>query len=394
MCKLCQITPPGASVKERLTTWFSTTFDEHFRGGSGRGDPPPCCPHLCYNLAMANVQSIPVVFAFNADYALPASVAIQSLLASKRPETAYDIIVLHTGLPERMKRKMETIATIRWIEADTARFAHFPKGWGGTETWLRLLLAELLPEHDKVIWSDVDVLFCDDLSDVFSLDLGPAEWAGVAMEADGAPYRQHNSWGRHARIYIPSLMVANLERWRATGFLARCERVVSEYGSRLTMCDLDVLNIAAEKIAPLPLAFCVLERLKFGADMTKAREYAPLRSVYTDDELRDACRHPAILHFAGPTVKVWLRAPWRMPACYREAMLRSPFGGQIREWTWIIRTTIQLIRWFAAWLCGPASRRPRARRHFGIYRRSLAGAIGLTKLASDSLWQPTEQTKG
>ena len=98
---------PDASVKERLTTRFSTTFYEHFRGGSGRGDPPPCCPHLCYNLAMANVQSIPVVFAFNADYALPASVAIQSLLASKRPETAYDIIVLHTGLPERMKRKME-----------------------------------------------------------------------------------------------------------------------------------------------------------------------------------------------------------------------------------------------------------------------------------------------
>lgn len=142
---------------------------------------------------MANARPIPVVFAFNADYALPASVAIQSLLASKRHETAYDIIVLHTGLSEQVKRKMETIAPIRWIEVDTARFAHFPKGWGGTETWLRLLLAELLTEYDKVIWSDVDVLFCEDLSDAFSHDLGTAEWAGVAMEIDGAPCRQHNS---------------------------------------------------------------------------------------------------------------------------------------------------------------------------------------------------------
>lgn len=337
---------------------------------------------------------IPVVFAFNAEYALPASVAIQSLLSSKRPKTVYAIVVLHTGLPEQVKRKIETIAPILWIEVAPARFAHFPKGWGGTETWLRILLADLLPEYDKVIWSDVDVLFCDDLSELFAKDYGDAEWAGVAMEADGAPNRQHNSWGRHASIYTPSLMVANLDRWRETDFLERCERVVSEYGNRLTMCDLDVLNIAADDIAPVPLSYCVFERLKFSDEMTSAREYAPLRTVYTDEELRNACRHPAILHFAGPTVKVWLRAPWRMPACYREAMRRSPFGGRVREWTWGIRTAAQLVRWLGSWLCGPASRRPAARRKFGIYRRSLAGALGLKRLAADSIWQPTDQSNG
>jgi len=339
---------------------------------------------------MAHVVPIPVVFAFNADYALPASVAIQSLLASKRPETTYEIIVLHAGLPSCLRKKLETVVPIRWIEVDTARFAHFPKGWGGTETWLRLILADLLPEYDKMIWSDVDVLFCDDLSDVFSTSLGDSEWAGVAMEKDGAPNRQHNAWGRHAQIYIPSLMIANLAQWRKTRFLARCERVVSEYGNRLTMCDLDVLNIAADAIVPLPLACCVFERLKFGDDMTQAREYAPLRSVYTDEALCDACRHPLIIHFAGPTVKVWLRAPWRMPACYREAMLRSPFGGRIREWTWLPRTVAQLVKWIVIWLFRTAPHRPAARRKIGIYRRSLADAFGLKMLAADSVWQPTE----
>ena len=342
---------------------------------------------------MANARPIPVVFAFNADYALPASVAIQSLLASKRPQTEYEVIVLHAGLPDKVKRRLETVSHIRWIYVETERFARFPKGWGGTETWLRLLLAELLPEYDKVIWSDVDVLFCEDLSDAFAQDLGTAEWAGVAMEKDGAPNHLQNSWGHHKHIFLPGLMIADLKRWRETGFLARCERVVAEYGPRLTMCDLDVLNIAAESIAPIPLAYCVFERLKFGTDMTKAREYAPLRTVYAEEELRDACRHPAIIHFAGPTVKVWLRAPWRMPTCYREAMRRSPFGGRVREWTWIVRTSAQLVRWLVAWLLGPASRRHGARRNFGIYRRSLAGGLGLMRLAADSVWQPTEQRK-
>ena len=342
---------------------------------------------------MTNGQPIPVVFAFNANYALPASVALQSLIDSKRHETAYDVIVLHTNLPEKIRRRMEKIVPIRWIDVAAERFARFPKGWGGTETWLRLLLAELLPEYDRVIWSDVDVLFRNDLSDIFSLDLGVAEWAGVAMERDGTPRGEHNSWGRHAKIFHPGFMIVDSKRWRETNFLARCERVVDEYGPRLTMCDLDVLNIAAESIASIPLAYCVLERLAFGADMAKAREYAPLRSVYSDDELLEVCRHPAILHFAGPTVKVWLRAPWRMPACYCEAMRRSPFGGRFREWTWIIRTSAQLLRWFAAWLCGPTSRHPAARRMFGIYRRCLADGLGLKRLASDSVWQPTEHAK-
>ncbi len=342
---------------------------------------------------MANDRPIPVVFAFNEDYAIPASVAIQSLLASKRHETAYDIIVFHTGLPDDVKRRMETIAPIRWVCVEAERFTRFPMGWGGTETWLRLLLAELLPEYDKVIWSDVDVLIREDLSDAFALDLGAAEWAGVAMEADGAPNRQHNSWGRHERIFLPGFMIADLRRWRETNFLARCERVVSEYGPRLTMCDLDVLNIAAESIAPLPLSYCVFERLMFGRDMTAAREYAPLRTAYADEEIRAACIHPAIIHFAGPTVKVWLRAPWRMPQCYREAMRRSPFGGKFREWTWIARTSAQLVRSLVAWLLGPTSRRRATRRNFGICRRSLADGLGLRRLAADSLWQPTEHAK-
>ncbi len=339
---------------------------------------------------MANARPIPVVFAFNADYAPPASVAIQSLLASKRPQTEYEVIVLHAGLPERVKRKMETITPIRWIDVPAERFDTFPTCWAKTEGWFRLLLAELIPDHDRAIWSDADVLFHDDLSEVFSRDLQGSEWAGVAMEEDGTPARQHNSWGRHKHVFIDSFLIADLALWRKTDFLARCERVVAEYGPRLTMCDLDVLNIAARKILPLPISFCVFERLMFGADMTKAREYAPLRTVYAEEELRDACLHPAIIHFAGPTVKVWLRAPWRMPACYREAMRRSPFGGRIREWTWGIRTMAQLVSWLLAWLLGPASRRHGARRNFGIYRRSLAGALGLKRLAADSLWHPTE----
>ena len=54
-------------------------------------------------------MKIPVVFAFDDNYALPASIAIQSLLDSKRPSTDYEIIVFHGGLSPKTIQKMEKI---------------------------------------------------------------------------------------------------------------------------------------------------------------------------------------------------------------------------------------------------------------------------------------------
>ena len=55
-------------------------------------------------------MKIPVVFAFDDNYALPASIAIQSLLDSKRPSTKYEIIVVHGGLSPKQFKKWRKFA--------------------------------------------------------------------------------------------------------------------------------------------------------------------------------------------------------------------------------------------------------------------------------------------
>ena len=96
-------------------------------------------------------MKVPVVFAFDANYALPASVAIRSLLEHAAAGTDYDVVVLHCGLEAGIRREFDALAPIRWIEVDGARFRDFPRGWSGLETWFRILLADLLPDYEKVV---------------------------------------------------------------------------------------------------------------------------------------------------------------------------------------------------------------------------------------------------
>ena len=54
-----------------------------------------------------NHNKIPIVFAFDDNYALPAGIAIQSLIDAAKPDTQYDIFVLHSGLKSSVMRKIE-----------------------------------------------------------------------------------------------------------------------------------------------------------------------------------------------------------------------------------------------------------------------------------------------
>lgn len=72
------------------------------------------------------MTKIPVVFTFNDDYALPASIAVKSLFDCKKAETEYEIIVLHRGLSKRTKRRFKSICEIKWIEIKDKNFFNSP----------------------------------------------------------------------------------------------------------------------------------------------------------------------------------------------------------------------------------------------------------------------------
>ena len=307
---------------------------------------------------------IPVVFAFDDNYALPASIAIASLLEHAKHETEYDIIVLHGGLKRRTMEKMRLVCpSIRWIKVDAHELKDAPRGWSGLETYYRLLMAELLPDCDKVIWSDVDVLFKCDLAELFAIDLGGSEWAGIPAERRDERNGVHTHFEGNSKpyVYMPGLMVANLKLWREKNLQERFFATIRDYGSRLKMFDLDVLNLAARDIRALPFDYCVLENVYLNDDITRAKEWPWLSNTYSKEALLAAKAKPRIIHFAGTNTKIWLRPPEEISDWYWTYICQSPFYRRSYYYPTLAVKLEKAALTFAAWICPVKKWRKRIR---------------------------------
>ncbi len=273
-------------------------------------------------------RKIPVVFSVDEKYLLPLEIAIRSLMASRLATTDYDIVVLASDLRPRSRRGLvRRFPNVRIVSVSNKAFSGAPVGHLSRSTYNRLLLAEALSEYDRVIWSDADVVFYGDLSAVYAADYGDFDWAGVAMERHGERAGLHNHFPENgnAFVYAAGFMVANTKAWRERRLKERFVRIVRDFGTRLTMNDLDVLNLATDRISAVPFSYCVFESIREGRSPRSAKEYAFLKNVYSDAELEAAKAHPVIVHYCGVNPKVWRRSVLEMPAEYRRYWNTSPF---------------------------------------------------------------------
>ncbi len=277
---------------------------------------------------------IPVVFTFDKRIIPAGAIAIKSLIDCAKPETEYDIYVFHPDISDKIAVAFEKMIgsasrhKITFRRVDKSRFKDAPVSRGSWReiVYYRILIPELLPQYDKVIYSDVDVLFKDDMSEVYSVSLDNCDWGGVAAERNtpesvGHKYFPENP---HEFIFWSGFMLLNTSYMRDNGFVERCFEVIRNVGKRLQFFDLDTINIASHGIKPLPLRYVALQSLFWCDEFAGMPEYIHLQKVYSDDELQAAKSFPVIVHYAGKPGK-----PWRLkhpPADYRKYMDELPEG--------------------------------------------------------------------
>ena len=228
------------------------------------------------------MNKIPVVFTFDKRIIPGAAIAIKSLIDCAKAETEYDIYVFHPDVSDKTAADFQKMLgdsrhKITFLNVDKARFKNAPKSRGSWReiVYYRILIPELLPRYDKVIYSDVDVLFKADMSEVYSTDISGCDWGGVAAErntpdAVGHKYFPENS---HEFIFWSGFMVLNTKYMRENSFVDRCFEVIRNVGDRLKFFDLDMINIASYEIGKLPLKYVALQSLFRYDDFSGMPEY-------------------------------------------------------------------------------------------------------------------------
>lgn len=273
------------------------------------------------------MPKLPIVFAFDDNYRLPAWIAIKSLLDTAE-DVEYDIFVLYEALSLKTRAEFDKLAPINWIRVDENIFADAPQ----TEYWpksvyYRLLISQLIPQYDKIVWSDVDVLFKKNLHKVYENDIAEYYWAGIKAEKNTPETVVHTYFpeNKNEFIYMSGFMLINAAKMRTEKMTAKFFEIIRTFNDRLKMFDLDVLNLACDKIASIPFEYCVLENIYDADDISAASEYSWLESVYGHKALETAKADPAIIHYAGKWPKIWWRQYSEIPEYYKKQIMKCPF---------------------------------------------------------------------
>ncbi len=203
-------------------------------------------------------NAIPIIFAFDNNFAKPAYVAIDSLLHYANKDTKYEVYCIINKDVDHSNKELitslffESRHQIKFIEApQTFDNSHQHRGIT-TPSYYRLLLHELLPDINKVIYADVDVLFKGDLSSLFNIDLSNYLIAGVknfymyqVFESNikNLPYWKEKFYDSKTTYINAGFLIMNLDEIRKSGIWEKWLELSKE---KWEFHDQDILNMSCK----------------------------------------------------------------------------------------------------------------------------------------------------
>jgi lipopolysaccharide biosynthesis glycosyltransferase len=194
--------------------------------------------------------------------------------------------------------------------------------WGGRMSWARLLLPELLPDLDRVLYLDADTLVVESVEALWGMALDDAPVAAVAnvTEPSMRPHVESLGIDPVGGYFNAGLLLVNLKRWREEDAAAAVTRLAASRD--LPWFDQDALNVVfAGRWLPLHPRWNAQNSLWTWPDWA--------REVFGAETLQEATTTPAILHFEGPHIcKPWhylSQHPWRQT--YLDTLASTPWAG-------------------------------------------------------------------
>ena len=205
-----------------------------------------------------------------------------------------------------VKGKGSTL-TVKVVDKDIIKSFPLPKGEGlshiSVATYFRLFSTELLPELDKAIYLDCDILVRGSLEDLWNIDMGDNYLAAVYH-----PNSLSINNGAFNRLGIPvsqgyfnaGVLLMNLKKWKEDGIYQKCLDFIRDNYACIRNHDQDVLNaVCGKRTLILPCKWNMQNnfyKVRFWYETTD-----PYNKRY-QSELCDATNvinESAIVHFAA-----------------------------------------------------------------------------------------------
>lgn len=300
------------------------------------------------------MKTVPIIHCFDHNYVLPAGVAFHSLLTHARtPGMHYELHAIGSGLTDADKELLNGIVS-RFPNASVAFHEPPPldlpvkrsHGNFSADMFYKMKIPEMFPGHDVALVSDVDVVYADDVAQLFeelhpdediylcgTPDIGYSSWRGQGILRDtGAPkpfrrYERLMTEEERRKLLIGvGLFAMNLRLCRKDGMTERWFEFARGNFKRLILPEQDVLNICCH-----PKIKAVSSR--FMAIAGHEPEYRALsgQERAANPAWDEMYANPVQIHFASGI------KPWKYPQCacsraWFEACLSAGLFDRWRTW--------------------------------------------------------------
>ena len=289
-------------------------------------------------------NTIPICFSANNDFLPFTGVMIQSIIDHANSKDNYDIVVLCGDVDADLKKKMKSMAdgkrniSIRLFNVnDFIRMPYhlftdniYTQTSYSTEIYYRFLIPTLMPEYDKVLYFDGDMLALTDVAELYhTTDIGDnliassRDYAGLChcyKEGDERrAYREEILGLSNVDDYILSgMLVINVPEFNKVYSADKLLEIAGYMDWR--QHDQDILNVVCEdRIKLLDGSWDYLQ--DFGWI-----KYLP---DWLQKEYEESAKNVKIAHFAGQ------RKPWvnnsQNSDKFWEVCARTPFFEDVIE---------------------------------------------------------------
>lgn len=273
---------------------------------------------------MVDKNTIPIVFMFDNNYTIPAGVAFKSLLLNSNKKYKYELHVITTDITENNRNKLLSI--VSGYNNSSLNFINigekFDKYWKKTkvkghfskEIFCKFSLPSLFCQYEKLIVSDVDVVFTGDVSNCFDYVRNDNDFYVAGVKVVGKisyfmdNYSREFSEDEISRLTIGAgFMVYNLKKMRNDNIENLFYECFEQNYKRLIQPEQDVINLVChEKIIYLPLNYMTCTYIY---DLYSSGSDLDTDINYSREELEDSINNPIQLHYATHV------KPWIDPSC-------------------------------------------------------------------------------
>jgi lipopolysaccharide biosynthesis glycosyltransferase len=248
---------------------------------------------------------IHVAMAADRGYKRQLAVSLSSLARTQPPGTCA-VTVLHEGISRRDRDRIAACVTssleLAWIEIDPRPVKNLHSAPNSSASFFRMMLPDLLPDLDRIIYLDCDIVVCSPLTELWQCKMGDAIVGAVRDAVSPWAAGQFMTHWRDlglppdAPYFNSGVLIIPLSVWRKEGVAAAMLDLLRSV--HCVQGDQDALNtIAHGHWHELSRRWNVQTMDWLGQT---------IGWVLMREEIEAALADPAIIHYTTPGKPWWL----------------------------------------------------------------------------------------